>query len=87
MKTTLSSARAAAAGQATAPTPSWLTLAEAADRLGVAKSALYSWLQAGRVPHHRFGRLIKIHSDDLARFVASGRAEGTWEPYGGRSTQ
>ncbi len=60
----------------------WLTLAEAAGRLGVARTALYQWLQAGRVPHHRFGRLIKIHVDDLERFVASARADGTWTPYG-----
>jgi excisionase family DNA binding protein len=49
----------------------------------VAKTALYQWLQAGRVPHHRFGRLIKIHPDDLERFVASARADTTWTPYGG----
>jgi excisionase family DNA binding protein len=60
----------------------WLTLAEAARHIGVARTALYQWLQAGRVPHHRFGRLIKIHVDDLERFVASARAEGTWTPYG-----
>lgn len=60
----------------------WLTLAEAARRLNVARTALYQWLQAGRVPHHRFGRLIKIHVDDLQRFVASARAEGTWTPHG-----
>ena len=61
----------------------WLTLSDAASHLGVAKSALYQWLQAGRVPHHRFGRLIKIHSDDLARFVASARADGHWTSYVG----
>ncbi len=61
----------------------WLTLADAAKRLGVARTALYQWLQAGRVPHHRFGRLIKIHPDDLEKFVASVRAEGTWQPYVG----
>ncbi len=60
----------------------WLTLDEAARHLGVARTALYQWLQAGRVPHHRFGRLIKIHPDDLEEFVASARAEGTWQPYG-----
>lgn len=59
----------------------WLTLVEAAKQLGVAKTALYQWLQAGKVPHHRFGRLIKIHIDDLERFVASVRAEGNWQPY------
>src|ERR1039458_2877311 len=61
----------------------WFTLADAAKRLGVARTALYQWLQAGRIPHHRFGRLIKIHPDDLEKFVASVRAEGTWKPYGG----
>jgi len=63
----------------------WLTLAEAANRIGVGRTALYEWLQAGKVPHHRFGRLIKIHTDDLERFVASARAEGTWKPYGSHS--
>jgi excisionase family DNA binding protein len=63
----------------------WYTLNEAAMRLGVARTALYQWLQAGRVPHHRFGRLIKIHPDDLERFVASMRTEGTWKPYGSHS--
>jgi excisionase family DNA binding protein len=60
----------------------WLTLTQAARHIGVAKSALYQWLQAGRVPHHRFGRLIKIHVDDLEQFVASARADGHWTPYG-----
>jgi excisionase family DNA binding protein len=64
----------------------WLTLAEAAKRLGVARTALYQWLQAGKVPHHRFGRLIKIHPNDLEQFVESVRAERTWQPYG-RATQ
>jgi excisionase family DNA binding protein len=61
----------------------WFTLDEAAKHLGVARTALYQWLQAGRIPHHRFGRLIKIHPDDLEKFVASVRAEGTWQPYVG----
>jgi len=51
----------------------WLSLAQAAQRIGVAKSALYQWLQAGKVPHHRFGRLIRIHRDDLAEFIDSSR--------------
>jgi len=71
-----------ATGAPTVAEPCWFTLAQAAHRVGVAKSALYNWLQAGRVPHHRFGRLIKIHADDLDRFVASTRTEGTWTPYG-----
>ena len=59
----------------------WLTLDNAAAQLGITKSALYRWLQRGGVPHHRFGRLIRIHRSDFDRFVGSKRSEERWRPY------
>ncbi len=45
------------------------TLNEAADQIGVS----YDWLRraarAGKVPHRRFGRLVKFTDDDIAAII------------------
>jgi len=49
--------------------PTWLTTAEAAERLRVAKVTLESWRAAGRGPKFsRLGRAIRYATVDLDQF-------------------
>jgi excisionase family DNA binding protein len=52
-----------------------LTAADAARRLGVAKSAFYEWLTQGRIAHHRLGRRIRVREADVADFFNATRVE------------
>ena len=40
--------------------PVMLTVAEMARRLGIGRTMAYEFLRAGRIPHVRFGRVIKM---------------------------
>jgi excisionase family DNA binding protein len=66
---------------------SWLSLDQAARQVRLSRTTLYRMLIRGRVPHHRFGRLIRIHRDDLKGFVASQRFAECWTPYGSLPTE
>jgi len=48
---------------------------EAARLLGVNRYTFYRWLKRGYVPHHRFGRIIRVSLRDLAGFVERMRAD------------
>lgn len=65
----------------------FLTVEEAARRLGIAKSALYEWLAHGVIAHHRVGRLIRIREADVAAYLASVRVEANQQPEYGRRSQ
>ena len=62
-------------------TLSMLTVAQVADRLGVCRSLVYSWVDAGQLPHYRMGAAgkrggIRIEEADLEAFLATKRVEG-----------
>ena len=40
--------------------PAMLTVAEMARRLGIGRTMAYELIRAGRIPHVRFGRVIKV---------------------------
>lgn len=44
--------------------PSWLTVDEAAERLGVPLAELYEAIHAGRLPAQRYGRSFLIRRAD-----------------------
>jgi excisionase family DNA binding protein len=46
-----------------------LTLAQAADRLGVSRQRLHALIQAGRLPAERLGHAWIIRAADLAAFT------------------
>ncbi|MFO0845494.1 MAG: helix-turn-helix domain-containing protein [Gemmataceae bacterium] len=57
-----------------------LTVAQAAERIGVSDSLIYEWCGAGLLPHYRFGRpgkrgKVMIEEADLDRFLAACRHE------------
>jgi excisionase family DNA binding protein len=43
-----------------------LTVAQVAERLAVSEKTVYRLVRAGRLPHSRVGRAIRIESADLA---------------------
>jgi len=55
-----------------------LTATEAARRLGIGRSTFYDWLARGYTPHHRIGRLVRIHPKDLQNFIDGSRTTTEW---------
>lgn len=55
----------------------FLTRRQAAQILGVSLEWLKSRLADGDLPHYKFGRSVRIHSDDLADFVTACRRPHT----------
>ena len=53
--------------------PQFRSLAEVAQQLGLSISHLRREIRLRRLPHHEFGRLIRISEADLAAYVASRR--------------
>lgn len=51
----------------------WLSTKEAAARLGVTLRSLYRFIDAGRLPAYKFGRVIRVKTDDVDRFIESCR--------------
>jgi excisionase family DNA binding protein len=56
-------------------TPIFLKVHEIARRLGVGKTALYSWLSRGDIAYNRVGRAIRIQEADVETFLARTRVE------------
>jgi excisionase family DNA binding protein len=55
--------------------PDYLSAPEVAAELGVAKNAVYRWMRERRLAHHRFGRRVRVHRQDLRAFVSTSRRE------------
>ena len=51
----------------------WMSTADAADYLGVQPRTLYRFIDEGRLPAYRFGRVIRLKRDDVDVFVQSCR--------------
>ncbi len=56
------------------PIAGLLTRAEAAELLKVSPRTLYRLSKAGTLPIVRVGRQVRIHPDDLARFIEKARS-------------
>ena len=52
-------------------TSNFLTIREAADRLGVSETTIRTWARRKRdpLPHMRCGRVVRIPSDGLTAWV------------------
>ena len=58
----------------------WLGTADAAERLGVTVRTLYRLIDSGELPAYRFGRVIRLKEDDIARYIVACRIQpGTLE--------
>lgn len=49
----------------------WLTLTEAAKRLGINRSSVFMWVQRGKLPAAQTGprHIIMIRDDELEKFA------------------
>ena len=52
----------------------WLSVTEIADHLGVSKETVYRWLEKGKVPAHRVGKLWKFKASEVDEWITSGGA-------------
>ena len=52
----------------------WLSVEEIAGHLGVSKETVYRWLERGKVPAHRVGRLWKFKASEVDEWVVRGGA-------------
>jgi excisionase family DNA binding protein len=53
----------------------WISTGEAADYLGVQSRTLYRFIDEGRLPAYRFGRVIRLIRADVESFVQACRIE------------
>lgn len=51
----------------------WMSSADAAEYLGVQSRTLYRFIDEGRLPAYRFGRVIRLKRPDVEQFVQSCR--------------
>lgn len=57
----------------------WLSVDEIASHLGVAAITVYRWLEKGRVPAHRVGKLWKFKVSEVDAWVRKGGADAVEE--------
>lgn len=53
----------------------WMSTKEASEYLGVTLRSLYRFIDEGRVPAYKFGRVIRLKADEVDRFIESCRIE------------
>lgn len=53
----------------------WLSTADAAQRLGITPRTLYRFIDEGQLPAYRFGRVIRLKADEVDTFIESCRIE------------
>ena len=51
----------------------WFSTPQASRALGVNPTTLYRWIDQGRIPAYRFGKLIKVRPADLETFIEGAR--------------
>jgi excisionase family DNA binding protein len=53
----------------------WMNSGDAADHLGVGLRTLYKFIDDGKLPGYRFGRVIRLKRADVDAFIESCRIE------------
>ena len=53
----------------------WLSTGDAATRLGVTTPTLYRFIDEGRLPAYRMGRVIRLKATDVVAFEAGCRIQ------------
>ena len=56
-----------------------LKASEVARILNISRSLVYRLIHNGKIPHIRINQAVRIHNDDLNRFIDVNRAEA--DPY------
>jgi excisionase family DNA binding protein len=47
----------------------WLSVIEIAEHLGVSKETIYRWLEKGKIPANRVGKLWKFKASEVDWFL------------------
>lgn len=55
-------------------TEKWLSVEEIAEHLGISKETIYRWLEKGKIPAHRVGKLWKFRPSEVDEWVLNGNA-------------
>ena len=53
----------------------WISVAEVASHLGVARDTVYRWIDSRGMPAHRVGRFWKFQLSEVDEWVKSGEAD------------
>ena len=53
----------------------WISVAEVAQHLGVARDTVYRWIDSRGMPAHRVGRFWKFQLSEVDAWVKSGEAD------------
>lgn len=52
----------------------WLSVEEIAGHLGISKETIYRWLEKGKIPAHKVGKLWKFRPSEVDQWVLAGGA-------------
>lgn len=52
----------------------WLSVSEIAVYLGIKPPTVYKWIERNAMPAHKVGRLWKFRTNEIDRWVRSGKA-------------
>ena len=53
----------------------WLSTKEAARRLGITTRTLYRLIDEGQLPAYKFGRVIRLQTNEVDQFIAGARIQ------------
>lgn len=57
------------------PVEPWYSVEQIARHLGVSKETVYRWLEKGKIPAHRIGKLWKFKASEVDEWVRSGGSQ------------
>lgn len=57
----------------------WYSVEQIAQHLGISKETIYRWLEKGKIPAHRIGKLWKFKAAEVDEWVRSGEARDRHE--------
>lgn len=52
----------------------WYSVEQIAQHLGISKETVYRWLEKGKIPSHRIGKLWKFKPSEVDDWVRGGQA-------------
>ena len=53
---------------------SWLSVEEIAKHLNISKETVYRWLERGKIPAHKVGKLWRFQASEIDEWVRRGHA-------------
>ena len=70
----------------TATLKRYMDVGELAEHLGIPKWTLYQWVSQQRIPHYKFGGLLRFSNSEIEAWAQKHRREGQ-EPAQGSSSR